>query len=347
VRTPDAGEIAAQVHTHGTRLTRLARLLGIGGPETAAADALAATLRRPSRRHDAHEGLLIAARAVGSLAVPPLRDDARLQGWLDQAELDTYAVDLPALVVETRQRLQLQQAARQRRRLRNGAGMVAVALVVSVGLLWPDTPAVESHERVEGSGMLYPNNPDLNGGDPNAVIAPDLPARGHRIARDVELGGAVLSGRTIPIMSTSLPDGAATLLALTCTTAGGLRATCLVLAPEGVPLFHVETNAVLALLPAPDRSRLLVDLPPTVLRGSTIGTLASQTLLVEVTSPEVATALVTYTDGSQVTATRFPSPGSARPLFVARNKDVMPASVTYLDEAGRTLAERSLSTVTS
>lgn len=351
---PDPGEIAAFVHTHGTRLTRLAHLLGADPPDVAAADAMASTLLRRTRGGDAHEDLLAAARIVGSRGVPQVHDDARLHGWLDRAELVPHPVDLTTLVGSTGVRLQTQLAARRRGRLRAAAGAAAAALLVAGGLSWPDDDEPSAAGwQVKGSGILFPNNPYLNGGDPNAVV-PDLPGVGwvnppprQRIARDIALAGVVLTGRTTTIMHASLLDGPATVLAVACTTEGGLPAICVLLAPTGVSLPDLETEAVIALLPSPQGGRVLNQLLPTVLRGSMIGTLSSQTLLLDVTSSDVDAALVTYNDGSRVLADRYLPLGSGHPLFVARNKDVMPASVAYIDKDGHTLAHRSLYTATS
>lgn len=340
---PDRGEITALVHTHGTRLARLAHLLGANRPDVTAASAMAATLLRRTRRSDAHDELLAAARVIGSSVIPQVRDDARLQGWLDRAERESYDVDLGALVGSTQHRLSMQLVARRRGRLLAGPSAVAVAVLVVAGILWPGEAPERTRLQVEGSGILFPNDPYLNGGDPNAVVAPELPPK-LRVARPVPVAGVVLRGRMTAVMATSLAEGPATLLAVACTTDDGARATCVLLAPAGVSLPDIETESVLALLPSPRGGKVLNDLLPTVLRGSMIGTLASQTLLLDVTRPDVAAAVVTYTDGSHVLADRHPLPGRSTPLFVARNKDVMPTSVAYLDQDGRRLGHRSLYT---
>ncbi|MDQ3165220.1 MAG: hypothetical protein M3Q17_03500 [Actinomycetota bacterium] len=354
VSRPGVGEIAAFVHTHGARLTRLAYLLGVDHPEVAAAASMASTLQRRNCGQDAHEDLLIAARTVGSRGVPAVHDDARLQGWLDRAELDLHDVDLGALVESTQHQLQTQRGARRRGRWRATAAAAVVALlIVAAGMVWPDDgPRKTLH--AERSGILFPNDPYLNGGDPNAVLTPEVRGAGsllspprQRVARGVVLAGFELSGRTTAIMPTALPDGPATLLAVPCTgtpllSGFGLRAVCVLVAPLGVRLSDLGPEAVVAFLPPPRDGRVLAQGPLTVLRGSLIGTLASQTLLVDITSSEADTALVRYTDGSQIMADRYLLRGWPTPLFVARNKDVMPVSVVYRGGDGHTLGRRSL-----
>lgn len=341
-------EIAAFVHTHGTRLVRLAHLLDVADAAGVAADAMASTLLRGGRDRDAQDELLEAARAVGSRAQPPVLADARLEGWLDRAELNPYKVDVVALSRLTQQALRASREALRRRRQRLAAGAAVIGMLATAGSLWPRHEEAELAKwRVEGSGILSPNDPFRNGGDPDVTVSTSVPPASQRFPRDVQAAGVELRGRAITIMQTSVFDGVdvATMLAVGCSNENGVRAVCLVLAPPIGALSQIEDEAVVAFQPIPRRGQAVSAAAPSVLRDGAIEALTDQTLLVDTTSPDVATALVTYTDGSQVRANQYHLRRWGARLFAARNKDVQPTEVVYFGPNGKTLARRSLHSV--
>ncbi|CAN5419871.1 hypothetical protein BH18ACT8_BH18ACT8_04840 [soil metagenome] len=348
------GATADLVHTHGTRLVRLAHLLGADKPETTAADAMATTLLQRTRRPgDAHDELLVAAGLVGARGQPPIRGTARLQGWLDRAELDPHDVDISALLSATARRLEEQQGRRSRNRRRAATGVVAAAVVVvATGLLWPGEDPATAGWPVPGSGILYPDR-DLNGGDPNADERPQLPARRQvelpavqRAAANVTLADVVLNGRTIPIMPTTLAGVPANVVGVGCTARGGIPALCVLAIPASDPLADATRDALLTVLTTPRIGHVASDSGPTVLRAPSIDGLTGLSLTVEVTSSDVDAVLVTYTNGSQVLANRYRAPNRPGTLFAALNIDVMPSEVAYLAADGTTLARIALYTAT-
>jgi hypothetical protein len=321
----------AFVHTHGRRLVRLAHLLGVDESEQVAAEAMAATLVRWSRRRDAHDHLLAAARRVADRGTPPVRDDTRLQAWLDRAELEPYEVDISLLSELTHEELLRQGAALRRRRLQWVAGAAAAVVLAAGSSLWP------SEEREPAPTAAGPPSSQT---DQPGEASPTSPDR--RAVRPVESAGVVLRGRAITVMQTSVYNDVhvATMLAVGCTRKDGLRAVCLVFAPPVGPLSEIDDHAVAAVLPTPRHGDAVSDTSPAVLRDATTQALTNQTLLVDATSRAVDAVRVTYNDGSQVVANRYDVAGWRARLFVARNKDVQPVKVIYLDSDGRALARR-------
>jgi hypothetical protein len=326
-------QTTAFVHTHGARLVRLARLLGADQPEQAAADAMAATSMRWSRRRDAHEHLLAAARRVAHSGTPPVREDTRLHAWLDRAELEPYEVDVTALSERTGHELLRHAAALRRRRLWWVAGAAAAVVLAAASSLWPgdDRDPMRTTAQDPSAQTAQPG-----GGGPSS------PPK-QRAVRRVESSGVVLRGRALTIMQTSVYNDVyvATMLAIGCTSKHGARAICLVSAPPSGSLSEIDDDAVVAYLPRPRHGDPVSDTLPTVLRDATTHALTNQTLLVDATSRDVEAVRVTYTDGSQVVASRYDVREWGARLFMARNKDVQPVDVVYLDSNGRTLARRS------
>lgn len=348
------GAVTTLVHTHGARLVRLAHLLGADRPEASAADAMATTLLQRPRPRDAHDELTAVAGLVGARGQPAIRGTARLQGWLDRAELDPYDVDLSALLSATAQRLEEQQRRRSRNRRRAAIGVVAAAVVVvAAGSLWPGDDPAAAGWPVPGSGILYPNEPLLNGGDPNADARPHLPApravelpTAQRSAANIAVADVVLNGRTIPIMPTTLAGSPAHVLGIGCTARGGIPALCVLAISESSSLADATPAALLSVLTTPRIGHVASDRGPAVLRAPDIDGLTGQTLTVEVTSADVDAVLVTYTNGSQVLANRYRAANRPGTLFAALNIDVMPSDVAYLAADGTTLARIALYTAT-
>lgn len=344
--------VAALVSTQGARLVRLAHLLGAEHPEATVADALATTLLHKPPRGDAHDELVAAAEIVGERGRPPVRGTARLQGWLDRTELDSYAVDVGALRTATAQRLAAQRRRRRTIRLRTAAGAAAAVVVaVTAGALWPGDDQAPAGWPVPGSGILYPNDPLLNGGDPDPDDRPrlpepgavQLPARQHS-ASNLPVGQVVLNGRSIAIMPTTMAGSPAHVLGVGCTARGGVPAMCVLALPTTASLADIGIDALVLSSPPTD----VVDSVrgPSVLRAPVIDGLTGQTLTIEFTSSDVDALLVTYTDGSQVLANRYRVPNRPGTLFAALNRDVMPAEVSYLAADGTTLARIALYTAT-
>lgn len=346
----DQDTVTRFVRTHGTRLVRLAHLLSVPRPEAVAADSMADILLRLPRR-DAHDQLLAAAREVGASGQPPIRDDGRLQGWLDRAEATPYQVDLLALTEATSGRLSARCARRRRSRRRSAAGVVAAGCVLGAAALWPSSQPGNDVGRLPGSGIDYPNDP-LGNDSGGGTVRPTLPTlvplpSGQQRVRATAVAEVVLSGRAAGILHTTESGRDATVVAVGCGSRGHqVTAICVLTVPVGTALAAVGPTALTDVLDLPPGHHVARQSVPSVLRAPTVDGLVGQTLTLDVTSTRVDAMLVTYTDGSQVLARRYQPPGWPVTLFAALNKDVMPAEVAYLGPNGAVLARRSLYTAT-
>ncbi len=338
-------------HTHGTRLVRLAHLLQAPDPEGAAADALASVLLA-ARRGDAHDQLLAAARVVGSYGQPPVRDDGRLEGWLDRAETAPYDVDLTVLSAATSRHLELQRRRRRTTRRRVAAAALVAAGLVGVAVAWPQGDPPASGWQVETAVGRFPHwgfpddQNDRSSAPPTLPPAASLPAS-QRQAHDVRLFEVVLDGRAHNILLTTLSGVPADMLAIACTTVDtGTPAICIVTLPTRTALRDAPPSSLTDVLELPRRHRVARESVPSVLRAPTVDGLFGRTLTLDVTSARAHSMLVTYTDGSQLLGTRY-HPGDWKvALFAAINTDVLPAQVAYLARDGSPLAERSFYTAT-
>jgi len=348
--------LQALVHTHGTRLVRLAYLLGVDEPEGATADALARTML--TRRHgDAHEELLAVALEVGARAEPPIHDNTRLQGWLDRAEVDTRDVDLLALQAEAVRRLAVQRDRRATYRRRTvAAATVAVAVVAGASLIdgrerpAPRPPPPLATDRIEG----YPPDPasgppvvraspvNLSGSLPAAPA--DLPV-GQESAAGVVVADLVLAGPTTPIATVHIEGAPATVLAVSCAPRGEPASVCVLVLMRDQPLRSAEGSSLLAVLPIPPGDSLVSRGLPSLGRISFVDEFHHKTMLMEVTSADVDAVRVDFPNGQYAYARRLSAPGADAALFVAVTVDATPATVTYMSD-GTVLHRRSLYSAT-
>lgn len=357
---PDAGTTgdrsSALVHTHGSRLVRLAHLLGAPDPEQTAADALALTLLHRGRG-DAHWELLTAAQHVGAHVRPPIHDAPRLQGWLDRAELDSHPVDLTALQQATVARLTVQRARRSTSRRRMAAGALAVVVgLVGVNALTdeeadtttPNTPL--SMGGVDGLRPALGDPADPGPVDVARLLAP--PARlptGLRAAAGVVVADAVLTGPARPVARVHLEGAPTTLLGVACAPRDDPPSLCLLALREDQPLRSLRSaqlSPLVATLPLPLRGRLISSNASLVTRhSSVVDEFDLETVLMEVTSARVDSLYVTFANGQSTYATRYVDPAWDASLFVLIAGDQTPAQLSYLSD-GVVVDRRSLYTAT-
>lgn len=340
--------IAAFVHTHGTRLFRLAHVLEVADPARTAADAVASTVMRRRRGGDAHDALLTAARAVGAQARPPVRDDARLQGWLDRAETAPYEADLDALRSDTAVRVELQHRRRSSTRRRAGAGTVAAALLVGVASLLTggaeDAAQLPSEQwgwHPTGAASAT-QQPALVGLPPaGSVLLP----RQLQSANGVLIADMLLLGPAVPIARVDVATGPATMLAVEGVTRRDSRVVCVLAVPDGQSLQQADEADVVAILPAPMKGRLLSRVTPLTVRQSIVENYRGRNLLLDVTSSRIDNALVTLADGRQVLAHRYSAPDSDVALFVTVD-DASAAEILYFSRKQGVVRRKALYTAT-
>lgn len=334
------------VHTHGTRLVRLAHLLDVPEPELVAADALAATLSRRGS-DDAHEELMTAAHEVGARAQPPIHDDIRLQGWLDRAELDVLQVDLMALQTVTVQRMAVQRAHHTTRRRRMAAaGVAAVALLVGASLLSDGDQNARGPAPALPTGSLegYPPSPVARGPVAVSGLLPSRPRRlppGQRAARGFTLADTFLAGRTVRVTPVHVRGAPATIIAVQCAPHDGSPSLCAVAVPPDEPLRQGRPKYLLATLPLPTGDRITSTRDPLVSRSSFVDEFDKETVLWAVASARVERLRVEFTDGRWANATRYSHPTWDVALFVIAAGERAPVELTYLTD-GRVLERRFL-----
>lgn len=341
-------EIAAFVHTHGARLVRLAHLLGVADPASAVADAMASTLLRGGRRRDAHDELLEAARAVGSQRQPPVREDARLQGWLDRAEAAAYEIDLEDLRHETARRLEVQRGQRSSTRRRAAVGTIAaVLLVAGISVVAGDDDTAA--RQPDGFGGLRST------GEPPASDGPaptGLPSAGSFLlprqlqsANGVVVADVLLQGPALPIARVDVAIGSATMIAVEGVTRGGSRVVCVLAVPDGQSLLQADAADLVGVIPAPQEGRLLTSGSPLTVRQSVVEDYRGLNLMFDVTSSRVDNAVVTLADGRQIIANRYSTTDSDIALFVTVD-DTAAAEISYLSSRRGQLRAKSLYTAT-
>lgn len=340
-------EVAAFVHTHGARLVRLAHLLDVPDPLPAAAGAMASTMLRRGRS-DAHEDLLAAARAVAAHAQPPVREDARLQGWLDRAELESYETDLDALRSETADRLASQRRSRNRTRRRAAAGTAAALLVLAGASLLTGGPDDAEPPPTDGLGRLRPTSDSAGSDGPGLVGLPPagsvvLP-RQLQSAQGVLVADILLLGPAVPIARVDVAAGRATMLAVQGVTRDHTRVVCVLAIPDGQTLLQADEADLVGVVPTPTPGRLLSGAAPLRVRQSVVEDYRGRNLLLDVTSSRIDRAIVTLSDGKVVEANRYPIPGGDSALFVTVDDDSA-AVITYVGH-DRVLRRRSLWTAT-
>ena len=344
--------VQALVHTHGTRLVRLAHVLATNAPEIAAADALATTLLR-GRHDDAHEELMTAARAVGARAEPPIHDDARLESWLDRAELDDRQVDLLALQAATVQRIAVQRARRRAYRRRTGVVSIAAVALVGGASAFAGTedgsvPSSSSPSATASSGtrdaedFIEASPVDLSGRLPSP---PALVPRDQRSADGITVGDVTLTGRASPIAHVHIETAPATVLAVRCVPSGQPRGLCVLVLHGDQALHDIDASSMLAVLPIPRGDEYTNRGLPSLGRTSVVDEFHLKTVLMEATSTEVGTVHVRFTNGQFAFATRFSKPAWDAALFVAVTVDEIPAALTYTTD-GFILDRRVLYTAT-
>jgi len=349
----DRVRVSMLVHTHGTRLVRLAHLLDVPEPELLAADAMAAILVRRGGG-DAHQELMAAAYEVGARAEPPIHDQARLQGWLDRAELDPHQVDLMALQSATVQRMAVQRARRSTYRRRMGAtAAAAVALVAGASALTgaeDDPPSPPSTLATGPSSGLRDAEDFVPASrvDLSPWLPPPPPTglpQGQRAGRGIVVADAVLAGPSLPISTVHIGGDPATVLAVSCAPRDQPLSLCVFALPRDQTLREAESSSLLAVLPVPRGDRYTNPGSLSLSRSSIVDELKLKTVFMEATSADVGTVSVRFTTGDYGFATRFSAPEWAAALFVAVTGDATPAALTYLAD-GMTLDHRVLYTAT-
>jgi len=349
VAVPDSREevVAAFVHTHGTRLVRLAHLFGADDPHRAAAAAMASTLLRWGRHGDAHDDLLTAARSVGSLGRPPVHEDVRLQGWLDRAEASAYEVDVDALRAETGRELEIQRTRRSATRRRTGLGVAAAVLAIAAvsAVIGDEQPP----SQPDGLGRLTSEEPVASEG----VALVDLPPAGSlRLPAElrsqkgvVAVADVLLHGPALAIARVEVAAGPATMLAIEGTNSSGDHVVAVLAVPDGESFLLVDESDLVAVMRAPRRDRLLSSDTPLTLRQTVVEDFQGRNLLLEVTSSRIDHAFVTLADSKQVLANRYSVPRSEVALFVAVDDDSV-AEITYIVREKGAVRHRSLYTAT-
>jgi len=348
VAQPTTDRIAAFVHTHGARLVRLAHLLGAREPEQAGADAVAATLQRRGSG-DAHDDLVSAARHVGAMGDPPVRDDGRLQEWLDRAALSEHPVDLAALQHATVERLAVQRADRSRQRRRTAAGALGVVALVVAASALTDADDVapapsQATERLEG----YPPDPVAEGPVDLSGLQPPAPRRlpeDQRSSAGMIVENTFMAGPATPVARVHMNGEPTTVVAIGCAPFQGPPSVCAISVPRGAPLRQSTPIALLALLPVPVGDQLISDWDPAVSRESLVDEFDQRTVLWEVASAEIGTLHVDFSDGRSATATRYRHPSWDQALFLLVAGDQMPARLSYMAD-GIALDRRFLYTAT-
>jgi hypothetical protein len=341
-------QVVALVHTHGTRLVRLAYLLDVPEPQCAAADALAHTVLG-RRSGDAHDDLITAARHIGARAQPAVYDEALLQGWLDRAERDAHEVDLQALQTATVSAMTDQRARRSTTRRRATAGAVAAVMVVAgagavAGEDGPAPAPPAANARLDG----YPPPSQATGRPVDVVeLMTSRPRRlppGQRSATGVALADTLLAGPTVRVAPVHVDGARATVIAALCAPRGGPPSLCTLAVPPDDTLRQAAPKHLLATLPLPTGDRLRSLSAPLVSRSSMVDEFKQKTVLWEVTSAKVGTLRVQFADGRSADATRFSHPTWDVALFAVVG-DVTPARLWYLTD-GMVLDQRSLYTAT-
>lgn len=335
--TSSDARVAALVHTHGTRLVRLAHLLEVPAPELVAADALAATLLR-RRSGDAHEELMTAAHGVGARAQLPIHDDTRLQGWLDRAERAALAVDLTALHAVTVQRMAVQRAQRTAyRRRMSAAAVAAVAVVAGASLVHGGDRAAQGPAPTLTTGRIegYPPSPVERGPVEVSGLLPSRPRRlppDQRSATGVSLADTLLAGPTVRVTPVHVRGAPATVIAAQCAPRAGPPSLCAVAVPPDEPLLQGTPKYLLATLPLPTGGRLTSTRDPVISRSSFVDEFDQETVLWEVASARIGRLRVAFTDGGWANATRYSHPTWDVALFVIAAGDSAPARLTYLTD---------------